>query len=295
MISEPKVLFHVLKNRRLSDAASCHGNQSYLLSWLCQGSALLPWPLPSVAAHFPRGLSHTTSALSPPPWPKRYKSQRASGPAFLYKGHPHTHTPAERVRGHDPGLDTLLCPGITFLCSIAEGTSHSEKSTNEKRTLLKYLQGTRLRIFSNITHSETLSLFPGCSVWQLRHVTAKCGDRRRGSSLWCLFGLSALPAASPGPKGITRPSSICLHIPQYLTKGPHSLRGRWLRLGLSTPSSHCLGSGVWCRDLCSSSFSVTEGYWGAEVKSNPSVFRWNQPKIIFHRCFHISSTACCNS
>lgn len=41
---------------------------------------------------------------------------------------------------------------------------------------------------------------------------------------------------------------------------------RWLCLRLSTPSSHCLGCGVWCsRALCSSSsLCVTGGYWGAE-------------------------------
>lgn len=57
-ILEPKVLFYVPEHRRLSDAASCHGNRGHLLCWLCQRSALLPWPLPSVAAHFPPGGFH---------------------------------------------------------------------------------------------------------------------------------------------------------------------------------------------------------------------------------------------
>lgn len=53
--------------------AGCHGNHCCLLYWLCQRYALLPWPFPSMAAHFPWGISHTTSALSPltePPIPK---------------------------------------------------------------------------------------------------------------------------------------------------------------------------------------------------------------------------------
>lgn len=179
-----------------------------------------------MAAHFPQGISNTTSALSSSPPPNH--SRRASGLAFLNKGRTHTHLPR--------GLEVIIQAG-THYHNLLQGHSKGEKvfTLIEKETFLSSPSSWHWKLWMQsfflaqksfiwrsaettadlkhfISSSETLSLFifPSRSVWLLCHMTAECGDRRRGRILGCL----ALPAASPGPKGITRPSSICLHIPQ---------------------------------------------------------------------------------
>lgn len=83
-----------------------------------------------------------------------------------------------------------------------------------------------------------------------------------------------LPAASQSPKR-NRPALINLAAHSTIAdKGTPLSPWQMACLGLSKPSSHCLHSGFWCRDLCSSSFRVTEGYQGIGFEFNLSVFGW---------------------
>lgn len=122
----------------------------------------------------------------------------------------HTHL----LRGSEVSIqagDTLSSLKCILIQHGTGEDSHTYWATNKKISILLAILE---HYISSSEHFPFFSFFPSRSVWQLRHVSAECVDRRRGSSLRCLFGLAALPAASPGPKGITRPSSICLRIPQ---------------------------------------------------------------------------------
>lgn len=104
--SESTILFHVPENRRLSDAACCHGNQSRLLCWLCQGSAPIgPRPFLSVVAHFPLGdFTHNICPVFP-------KARELLDRLFSIKAiHTHTHTCWEGQRSSWP-----VCHDLTGL------------------------------------------------------------------------------------------------------------------------------------------------------------------------------------
>lgn len=85
-------MFYVLETDGL--VMPCVAVETRVVCCCCSGQrpALSPRPFHSVAAHFPRGISYTTSALSSsPPRPAHSKSQRASGTGFSSIKAIHTH------------------------------------------------------------------------------------------------------------------------------------------------------------------------------------------------------------
>lgn len=90
---DPGAQSHILcpRDRRLSDAAGRHGNQSRLLCWPCQKPApFCPDPFHLWRHTFPWGdFAHNICPVFQPPRPTH--SRGASGLAFLNKGRPRTH------------------------------------------------------------------------------------------------------------------------------------------------------------------------------------------------------------
>lgn len=178
-----------------TDAAGCRGDQRCLL-WLWRRAALLP----SVAAHFPWGdftynIPHLNPQPHPPhphPIPVDILDRLLSAEAVR----PHTCWEVQRSpskQGHTITIWQQQCKKTNVSYFRKDGP-HSER----ERVWYFWMGG-----FSFLLRCCRCGT---CSVWLLGHMT----DRRRGR----LLRLADLSAVSSGPKGITRPSSICLHIPQ---------------------------------------------------------------------------------
>lgn len=157
-----------------------------------------PDPFPWCRHTFPWGFHIQHLPCPPLIWPTHSKSQRASGLAFLNKGHPHT--PAERVRGHHLGMKTLPWPG--------RASTHilMQHSKGEKGLLTLPTEWAGFyKTLHQLLKTRSLFILSGCSVKLLHHVIGECEDSRMGSSLWCLMGLLCclLPRQalkeSPGP------------------------------------------------------------------------------------------------
>lgn len=176
----------------------------------CVRSALLPWPFPSMAAHFPWGISHTTSALSPLTEPPTPKAAELLDRPFSIKTI-HTHL----LRGLE-----VIIPARTWPAGL-QPWSPTPHSRGERSTVKKIYSSH----FPSSYHCYQNKAF--FLEWSLRTQVVLIFLTLSGCSvMWLLWRqkerefpvasvrISVLPAASSGPKGITRPSSICFHIPQ---------------------------------------------------------------------------------
>lgn len=135
MIPEHKVIFHVPERDGLVMQQAAMETGVVCCVGCVRDPPFCPDPFPLWRHTFPRGISHTTSALSFNPRPTH--SRRASGLAFLNKGRPHT--PAEGVRGHHPSRDALSQSGrvipkekilVLTLTGKENKTKHSSHSAS---------------------------------------------------------------------------------------------------------------------------------------------------------------------
>lgn len=167
---DPGAQSHILcpRDRRLSDAAGRHGNQSRLLCWPCQRPApFCPDPFHLWRHTFPWGdFAHNICPVFQPPGPTHCRG--ASGLAFLNKGRPRTHL----LRGLE--VDTLSQSGggrgghsqgeKTLVLTLAGRKKHSAFLL---RKSLLFARPLRTRLPRNITSSprDTFS-YPasGCFV-----------------------------------------------------------------------------------------------------------------------------------